>query len=807
VRTSRISRARKAIDVLVVAVLTACTATLAPAAPLRSIASASGTTARVSITPAGAEGNSLSEVPELSGDGRYVAFASLASNLVTPDTNGQYDIFVKDLVSNTIVRASTPNPPGGAESNGFSFYPSISDDGRYVAFESTATNLVAGDTNGKKDVFVRDLALSVTARISVNPSGNDGTGVSSVGEISADGRYVAFHSSSSNLVAGDTNGVTDAFRRDMVTGTTSRASVRSGGTEGNQGSFAYGLSSDGALLLFSSNATNLVTGDENLREDIFLHDFRDATTTRVSVNSVGAEAAGSNVDPAMSADGRYIVFVSVATNLVSNDTNGANDVFLKDRTTGATSRLSVDTGGAQANSDSYLPQISADGSTVAFESRATNLITSDANGFTKDIFVRRLAAGVTEAVSLGISGAPANGPSIEPAISQDGSVVSFESDASNLVLGDNNTTTDVFVTDLGPAPAPTADLPIMFVHGINGSFLQPGFDGLFNPIRAATTSRVEDFHYYQDIGSRDLGTGVCTSDPLYQPLEPNGGMPVDIETADPSVCDSESDMALNAAKLHHDIQRLYFESGRRKVVLIGNSMGVTIIRGFLAYSAELNDGIAATMVDSVEFLEGAHAGVFAARAAVGVGSVATGPTRLAALWLVNVDLQRPAAHDLASESDWYDWTNPPASHLPDLPYFNVYGDMTIVQEVRGPFGLSVTVAGSVGDGPLQPGSDDPHAVPLSGGSRFLAHGQLEAQQWQWGLYKPFTFDPLLAVFGLSDPVAEIANDPIAHWNFGARIQEIQVASCEAGHASKSLADELASVVIARATETSRPCVP
>ncbi len=224
--------------------------------------------------------------------------------------------------------------------------------------------------------------------MSVATDGTEADGVSYTSAISADGRFVAFYSGATNLVSGDTNGTTDVFVHDRQTGTTERVSVATGGGQADNGSFGPpAISADGRFVAFYSNATNLVGGDTNSKYDIFVHDRQTGTTERVSVATGGGQATDSSQSPAISADGRFVTFYSNATNLVGGDTNGAADVFVHDRQTGTTERVSVATGGGQATGgDSYDPAISADGRFVAFDSAATNLVSGDSNS-SDDMFV------------------------------------------------------------------------------------------------------------------------------------------------------------------------------------------------------------------------------------------------------------------------------------------------------------------------------------------------------------------------------------------------------------------------------------
>ncbi len=361
------------------------------------------TTERVSVASGGTEGNGASLGSALSADGRFVAFDSAATDLVAGDTNGVSDVFAHDRQTGTTERVSVAS--GGAQGNGssgligFAFPPALSADGRFIAFVSFATNLVAGDTNGATDVFVHDRLTGTTERVSVASGGTQSNAGSLGSALSADGRFVAFQSDGTNLVPGDTNGATDVFVHDRVTGATERVSVASGGgTQGNRNSggfFAFpALSADGRLVAFESDATNLVATDTNGATDVFVHDRLTGTTERVSVASGGSQGNGFSAGPVLSGDGRFVAFVSFATNLVAGDTNGATDVFVHDRQTGTTERVSVASGGTQGNDSSAGPVLSADGGLVAFHSTATNLVAGDANG-AYDVFVRDRAVSTT----------------------------------------------------------------------------------------------------------------------------------------------------------------------------------------------------------------------------------------------------------------------------------------------------------------------------------------------------------------------------------------------------------------------------
>jgi Tol biopolymer transport system component len=383
-------------------------------APLAVAATAS--TSLVSVASDGTQGNDPSSSPASSSDGRVVAFDSIATNLVAGDTNAEIDIFVRDRQTAQTTRVSVASD-GAQGSSDFGFSQgadaSISADGRFVAFQAGFTNLVPGDTNSCvslpnlppgecPDIFVHDRQTGQTTRVSVASDGTQANDQSFRPAISADGRYVTFASVASNLVPGDTNGAqgvflgTDVFVHDRQTGQTTRVSVASDGTQANRESFAPTVSADGRYVAFVSLASNLVPRDNNgrrnplLGQDVFVHDRQTGQTTRVSVASDHRQALGPSFDPSISADGRRVAFASDASNLVLMDSNKLGDVFVRDRRAGTTVRASLASDGTQANDSSSLPAISADGAAVAFFSSATNLVAGDANQ-TGDVFVRELA--------------------------------------------------------------------------------------------------------------------------------------------------------------------------------------------------------------------------------------------------------------------------------------------------------------------------------------------------------------------------------------------------------------------------------
>lgn len=409
---------------------------------------AAGDIQRVSVSGAGPPSAGGQTVySSTSANGRYVAFSSFAENLVDADTNGVADVFLRDRLAGVTTRVSV-TAGGGQVVGGGSFDPVLSADGRFVAFRTAAAGLVPDDTNALSDVFVCDRQSGQTTRVSVATGGGQAVGGGSYDPaISADGRFVAFRSMATNLVGGDTNGASDIYVHDRLTGLTTRVSVATGGREAASGSFAPSISADGRLVAFDSVASNLVSDDTNEVADVFVHDRATGVTARVNAGVDGTEAAGgASLYPALSADGSVVAFESSATNLVEGDTNGSIDVFLVDLASRVVVRVSRPNGGGEAAGDSGAPSVNATGRYVTFASDAANLVGGDANAV-GDVFVFDRQASTVARISTGI-GAEADGPSAFPASSAYGGVIVFESLAANLDASDTNRSMDVFAAVL-----------------------------------------------------------------------------------------------------------------------------------------------------------------------------------------------------------------------------------------------------------------------------------------------------------------------------------------------------------------------
>jgi Tol biopolymer transport system component len=375
------------------------------------------------------------------------------------------DIYLRDLDIGATRLVSRASGAAGAKQNGSAFAPAVAGGGDAVAFESNASNLDPADTDthiSDYDVFVRDLDTGLTTLVSraSGASGAAGSSSSHTPSISADGRYVAFVSGATNLSPDDPSSDADVYVRDRQTNTTilvSRASGPGGAKANAHPSSFPSISADGRYVAFASNGSNLVPGDTNNATDIFVRDLQADTTTLVSRADglTGALADSTSVNPAISADGGHVAFESDAGNLDAEDTDSLKDVYVRDLGAGTTTLASRAPGpaGADGNGSSYFPSISADGDVVGFNSEATNLSPDDPGAGTVDYYVRDLGAATTtlESRASGSAGAKANGTVFEGGLSADGTLAVFASTATNLHPADTGTTYDVYVRDLAGA--------------------------------------------------------------------------------------------------------------------------------------------------------------------------------------------------------------------------------------------------------------------------------------------------------------------------------------------------------------------
>jgi dipeptidyl aminopeptidase/acylaminoacyl peptidase len=365
-----------------------------------------GTVKKISVAHGGGEANAAIESKDRAGvsaNGRYVVFSSSASNLVAQDANNGSDVFLRDLKTGTTSRVSvglagTPNSGGG-------FAPSISDNGRRVAFESASADLVADDTNNNRDIFVRDLKGLTTKRISVSSDGvqseppppNPGVPNSNLkynyeAVISGNGKAVAFSSYSGNLVPNDTNNGSDVFLHTLKTGITQRVSLVTGGgqapTYRTDGSSSPSISANGQIVAFIS-VGNLANDPPRFGQpDSYVHNVKTQVTTRVEAPVANTFSRSGASSPSISRSGRYVSFTSRDADIVAGDTNGAYDVFVLDRKTGGYRLASVDSAGVQGNDASRSGYVANGGKLVSFTSSATNLVSNDTNGVS-DVFVHR----------------------------------------------------------------------------------------------------------------------------------------------------------------------------------------------------------------------------------------------------------------------------------------------------------------------------------------------------------------------------------------------------------------------------------
>jgi Tol biopolymer transport system component len=404
---------------------------------------------------------------DISGTGRFVVFTSLATNLSDADQDLVIDAFLRDMASGTTTLISRADGETGAGSDNRTFIARVSGDGRYVAFDSDADNLSPIDDKTVADVFRRDTVTNATILVTREDGPNGVPASGAAPTISADGGVVAFQSQDDTLSVIDDDLLLNLFVRDIGAGTTTLVSRPDGlgVTPQDKSSFIPVISGDGRHVAFESDANNLTPDAVPASRDIFVRDVGLGTTTLVSraTGPTGAAGDGASNDPSISEDGRYVAFKSASANLSGEDIDPVEDVFVRDLVAGTTTLVSRATGAAGAAGDaaSEQPSISDDGRYVSFMSAATNLSTEDADPVV-DIFVRDLVAGTTTLASRtsGAAGAGGDADSQFAAISGDGRYVAFPSEADNLSAEDDDTLGDIFRRDVlgvpGPGPGPSS---------------------------------------------------------------------------------------------------------------------------------------------------------------------------------------------------------------------------------------------------------------------------------------------------------------------------------------------------------------
>ncbi|TAE32069.1 MAG: hypothetical protein EAY65_07480 [Alphaproteobacteria bacterium] len=402
---------------------------------------------RISVTNLAEEGNESSNNPSFSPDGTKIVFHSSASNLIEDDANGWRDVFVKDTITGEITSISANSM--GEQGNSGSYHGRFSPDGTKIVFHSGANNLIENDTNLWNGIFIKDLITGDVMRIDVSTLGEPLDGSSYNAQFSPDGTKIIFESSASNLVEGDTNGWDDIFIKDLITNELTRVSINALGEEGNGWFYNGSFSPDGTKIIFESWADNLIAEDSNGEEDIFMKDILTGEITRISTNFLGEEGTFRSHNPQFSPDGTQVLFTSWANNLVENDTNNLPDIFVKNLISGEVLRVNTNAMGEQLDGWSFgAANFSPDGTQVVFESLSGMLVEDDTNGW-YDIFVKDLGTGEVSIVSRTPSDEQANGWSRNPSFSPDGMSIVFESQANNLVEGDNNEQWDIFLATLG----------------------------------------------------------------------------------------------------------------------------------------------------------------------------------------------------------------------------------------------------------------------------------------------------------------------------------------------------------------------
>jgi Tol biopolymer transport system component len=398
-----------------------------------------GNTWFISQTEAGVGADAESSYPQTDGDGRYIVFQSRAENLV-PNSGSDWDIFIKDRVTGIVTLASRGLLNQAPD--GYSSHPYISEDGRYVAFSSYATNLVSTPLGSTQNVFVFDQQTGVIEHVSTNSEGQPGNEPSIAYGISGDGRYVLMTSDSTNFSATDTNEQGDVYVKDRQTGAIELISVGIGGVGANNGSYLPHFSTNGRYVAFTSLGTNLVPDDTNATWDIFWRDRDTQTTAIVSRATDNSQNQGYVTNAFVTDDGRYVGFIAEGNSLHPDALPGNDDNLIRhDMQTGANLLISADTEG-NAVSISNGPQFSSDGRWVVFSGYDNILVPTDTNT-ENDVYLKEVETGVTEIVSVAEGGIPGDGSSQDATINRDGTVIVYSSAATNFAPNDDESL-DIF---------------------------------------------------------------------------------------------------------------------------------------------------------------------------------------------------------------------------------------------------------------------------------------------------------------------------------------------------------------------------
>lgn len=396
-------------------------------------------TYRASVTSDSIQLSSGSTWPGISGNGRYITFSTAAAELDGSSRNRQ--LYRHDVISGEtrMISRSSINQPGNGETL---FASTMNYEGNLIAFMSYATNLGEGTTNDIGQLYVHDVDLGETRIVSSNSRGETGNHRSEMPRLSADGKFLAFYSSASNLVDQDTNGRADIFLKNLESGET-RIVSRGPFGESNAGSLDVAISGNGDVVAFISHASNLVADDTNGHPDAFVYYTDTGTVERISVATDGSQADNRSTSVAVSANGRYVAFRSDATNLVDNDEPGTRDVFIRDLKLGTTVRATEHANGDGFKGMVISMDISADGRYVLFESNALDEFQAPSSG--AKLFVKDMVIGDIRQVDIGLDGTSYQYSS-QSVMSHDGEHIAYVSAVDNLVSDDTNALPDVFVT-------------------------------------------------------------------------------------------------------------------------------------------------------------------------------------------------------------------------------------------------------------------------------------------------------------------------------------------------------------------------